>query len=583
MDILHLSDFHYGDDHKWNFNNKKHDQSLVEQLDKTLGDERPSVLIICGDFVGKGSDNEYKIATKEIEDFLEKDSLKNLERILFVPGNHDVVRNVDGSVSFDNYRKFRNDVLENFEKKKSNRRTKPELKIPDYLSRKMDDHNMDFIFFEDKISNINHLIIGLNTIVSLPSDESELEQINKSELGYFGQKQLTIFSELCEYVEKMNKDKEIIKSVVFHHHIVSVGSVDIKYLNTMKTSIIADARDALEQFRKNNVSFIYHGHGHQHSSVTICDNLAEYKKNIHIIASGGVGVKREKLQDSGKNHFYLHKIDQNSINTTSYLTDERGFFRFVGQQEKTIYYSNLDILEKNGCYIHGQLPKEFINACRLKNQDSSDLFYLFLRVEDCQKSRNFIKEICEDQKTIRLEGVYDLYGHYDTLVKYRAETTKFSSDFSKLVNEKLIHIGEKPKKSGFHVLDINNEIVPAEDSSAVSRVLFSNMNGYEQTVWNIVFIELSAHEDDGFQGFIDKILIREGASEITNKILRSISYFNNGAIFELLIGCNHFPLFTKFSRIIESCIVDHEARIRKHTYIAYGAEETPSEERGSLI
>jgi hypothetical protein len=92
--ILHISDLHARVDRRWSTD------ALLGEAKSTLlaeaSQHNPDVLAFTGDITHSGKKEEYEIAAQWIEDFCLSSSGLNLDqnRILFVPGNHDVNRSL---------------------------------------------------------------------------------------------------------------------------------------------------------------------------------------------------------------------------------------------------------------------------------------------------------------------------------------------------------------------------------------------------------------------------------------------------------------------------------------------------------
>lgn len=99
MRVAHLSDLHFG----------KHDHSVVEALVPELRAQAPDLVVISGDFVQTGSEEEFRIARSFI------DSID--QPVFAVPGNHDMPQfNLLTRLfnPYDRYRRYINADMEPF-------------------------------------------------------------------------------------------------------------------------------------------------------------------------------------------------------------------------------------------------------------------------------------------------------------------------------------------------------------------------------------------------------------------------------------------------------------------------------------
>ncbi|EPJ6947556.1 metallophosphoesterase, partial [Escherichia coli] len=88
MDIIHLSDLHFGDP-----NAPFQESKLADSLSKYIleNTENP-ILLISGDVTIKGQRNGYGIASTFFEKLI-ADGKLNRSNIIACPGNHDIVDN----------------------------------------------------------------------------------------------------------------------------------------------------------------------------------------------------------------------------------------------------------------------------------------------------------------------------------------------------------------------------------------------------------------------------------------------------------------------------------------------------------
>ncbi len=88
--ILHLSDFHFQEKTAWD------SEPILEKLAQALrgvqGQQPVDVVVVTGDIAQSGKPVEYAIARQWFEQLLRILGDLPRERILFVPGNHDVNR-----------------------------------------------------------------------------------------------------------------------------------------------------------------------------------------------------------------------------------------------------------------------------------------------------------------------------------------------------------------------------------------------------------------------------------------------------------------------------------------------------------
>jgi predicted MPP superfamily phosphohydrolase len=112
VSIMHISDLHKSpqDSYESLF------QSLVDDCNvySTNNIKKPDIVVVSGDIIRGGSPDEIVVQYSEVKDFLEKIVIHFLEgkkeRIVIVPGNHDI----DWNISKASMQKIEN-TKENFE------------------------------------------------------------------------------------------------------------------------------------------------------------------------------------------------------------------------------------------------------------------------------------------------------------------------------------------------------------------------------------------------------------------------------------------------------------------------------------
>ncbi|WP_241006682.1 metallophosphoesterase family protein [Serratia liquefaciens] len=199
LDIIHLSDLHFGDPNAPFEENKIADSLSKYILDTT---ENP-ILLISGDVTIKGQENGYSVASTFFEKMI-SDGKLNRKNIISCPGNHDIVDN-----KFSDYDSFI------------------------YGLRR--DHDMDFSEHSFRMINVEGItFLLLNSSYHLDHKygliDAEVFKVN------------------------MNEQKNTRKILVLHHHILNQFRDD--------TSAIRNAYDLVQFIEKNSFDMVLHGHQH---------------------------------------------------------------------------------------------------------------------------------------------------------------------------------------------------------------------------------------------------------------------------------------------------------------------------------
>ncbi|PKI07122.1 metallophosphoesterase [Shewanella sp. 11B5] len=199
MEIIHLSDLHFGDSQAPFSENELSDALSTYVVGKA---ENP-ILILSGDITVKGRIEGYEFATRFVENLIKNTGISRHD-LCFCPGNHDVVEG-----SFDAFSRFA------------------------YGARR--DRELDFtrdtykkIVIQDTLFFIINSSFHLNHKFGLVDDKCFDEDL----LEFEGMR----------------------KVIVFHHHILNQFDDDI--------SAIRNAYDLVQFIERHSFSLALHGHQH---------------------------------------------------------------------------------------------------------------------------------------------------------------------------------------------------------------------------------------------------------------------------------------------------------------------------------
>jgi len=583
LNILHLSDLHFGTLHHWGSGGTP---SLVKSLNNAfkLDPAKIDLIIISGDLTSKGE--EYNLVQLFLIDLLKNDVFNGLRDIIIVPGNHDypfeysnkeIISNMTDREN--NYRLFIDNIY-NLKIKLKNYNDSSCKLIKDKFKHDLDEHLISISSIIQEEDKCIYSFIGMNSM--------KIDSKDDRGKGLFGFDQLSLIGDIGKYCEHIFKGYENIIIAICHHHLVPVA-FEKDYFEiengekSKRTSVTLDARKALKTLQKIGCRMILHGHNHQPSCITWRDRFENYPI-INIVAAGSVGVQKNYLGDISRNHFYIHKISKFSSSTISFLTDNTDDSTFKIQKEfSTIFYWPHGYKPDEDCIFAHVEPKNSKNYNCPTVKDSSNLFYIFLNVIDCKETRKLIGGFHEYRKEFNIEicAMYDLYGRFDTVVKYRERESGHAIKFKNELIKSLTNIPDPQIRelSIAKYLDIQAELY---DFNNKSFIIISDEKAYETARWTCAFIEIplpSSLPYNKLLGFLKLQLDNENIliSEIIRGIYiarepdKSDKSYKNSILFELKMSCNQFHYMNKFSRTLE-LIIDKE-RIDKYTHIAYSHEE----------
>lgn len=280
--LLHISDLHLGSHHGFGRpgaigpSGRKHDvaRSIMDDLDR-LGIREIGVLVVSGDLTS-GADYSDK-TQKDIAATL-KSLMENLkipkERVVLVPGNHDMQRYVPDRVEPDKIV----DATVTYEHEKSYRFLRRVLLDQDVL----DPLGRLHLFF----SNDFDLLVG-----SLNS--CKVTATNLTEYGYVGHELNDLLKEF-----KPNQHRRAFRLLVLHHHLLPIARIEAPD-GQAGISLTLDSATIISEAQRSGIQLILHGHQHIPAVSKVASLYVDDGKwkglngeDIYIVASGSTGSSR---------------------------------------------------------------------------------------------------------------------------------------------------------------------------------------------------------------------------------------------------------------------------------------------------
>jgi len=573
--ILHLSDLHIDDKYSWD-DAQRNIPSLGASINTALEKASdcharqfvPDVLLITGDFINSappilfetaastGFNKSYEI----INDFQNLSYLSKLSRIIVTPGNHDFSRDSEADKS---YRLFKDKLKQLFPSSPQTTNVSSELQT------NISFFNVDHEYIEN--ANRNYLIIGLNS-------HNIVEQ---SELGFFSRDQLQLFQNLHGHYNNLceQEAKQLITFVAFHHHLAPVTFVDRQALGKKsKYSATVDARQAINDFLKCNVSAIFHGHKHQPSCIRF-EDMDYADKPLPIISAGSVCGPVGNRGAVNKNTFMLYEICNDLLRIHYFITNDNNEYQFELTKSYSCHLSNVRDQQKCDYHANSSVPKNTRFETIPTISQRSNLYYLFLNVWDCGEARteieNFInkEQIKNNFKSLKICGMYDLYGKYDTLLKYRIDSREEAEDFKEAL-EKAIGPTQftdtvVPKNNMWDVTITKEQPNFFNNRTAIP---ICEVETFRESHWNHVFLEVILFGNLKPEFFLTSIKEKIVNEKLDTSIFTSVNIAGvDSVVFEMIIPCYQFPLLSQFSRFIEGIIAN--SAIDKSTHIVYHNDE----------
>lgn len=315
--ILHLSDIHIGKTYK-------EPDSIACKIASDIdynGLSAIDCIIVTGDiFDGQVKVNDLLINTavdffdtllNEINSNQEKSQIGK-EDVIFVPGNHDLIRVEDIQKRWSKYheflKKFYGDIPPYyFEKNYSLLKEYKEHKIVfiGFNSCEIEKRNL----FDDKYISKFEKYIDESALNKIGIDKTKVVEVMRSEIaseyddyGYIPLSQITPIE------RKIKKLDDYIVVALFHHHFYLFPEVAHQFGDS---SLIRNYAEVIQHLRYMNVSIVLHGHKHfALERPFIMDDYYESADNIiDVFAGGSVGTDRKEEHTFGVLDLYEKKDD----------------------------------------------------------------------------------------------------------------------------------------------------------------------------------------------------------------------------------------------------------------------------------
>lgn len=305
--ILHLSDIHIGKTYK---EPESIACKIASDIDQT-GLGRINCIVVTGDiFDGQAEANDsliitavefFEILLVEINSNQEKEQITK-EDVIFIPGNHDLIRTDDLIKRWSKYHdfleKFYGGIPSFYDKKNySLFKEYKEQKIAfvGFNSCEIEKRNL----FDEKYIDKFQKHVHERELEKYGIDKNKVVEVLRSEMASeyddYGYIPLTQVSPLRRIVKKLD-DYTIV--ALFHHHFYLFPEVAKEYGDS---SLIRNYTEFIQQLRYMNVSVVLHGHKHfALERPFIMDDYYESTENIiDVFAGGSVGTDRREEHTFG--------------------------------------------------------------------------------------------------------------------------------------------------------------------------------------------------------------------------------------------------------------------------------------------
>lgn len=293
--VVHLSDLHFGADHDFEVSDtpklgsKKLSLSecIIRDLKRLGLEQLISAVLITGDFITAGdwNDNTRTIAVEQLNRLREGLSLEK-DRLILVPGNHDIERYPESS-----------------------KIDPAELSVQNQTSYK---HEREYRTFHDEITGLGwqHPLqycacvpLGDTDLMLCVLNSCTILATEWTEYGYVGERGLDAIGTM----KKLPLSRPTFKAMALHHHLLPVSHIAAP--NKKGVTLSLDAPHILDAAQAAGIQLALHGHEHQprivkYSNIPLA-NVAtgESLADLIILSNGSTGAS-ERRRPSGERNTY---------------------------------------------------------------------------------------------------------------------------------------------------------------------------------------------------------------------------------------------------------------------------------------
>lgn len=414
--ILHLSDLHFGADHYFSGIAGGRGAGLVEAIADAIKDKVDGI-ILSGDFFSKNQEEDLKKAKPGLRALLNR---LQTDRVVFVPGNHDIAWGKEGSKQCSECGR-RLPISENMSA--TERLHHYDLLVSSTNQQRMEYENFPVV--------VNWDIDNHRRVVFVLLSSCEIEGRSNNGLGYVGHAQL--FKAKQKLLDE-GSEKDKVLFGVLHHHLLPINAFDLwdpelESEGKLRGSMTLDAPTVLRWLSEQGATAVFHGHQHENAILRF-ENLSRRSRDLTVFAAGSVAVKEPEATNR---QFYLYEIGDKVLTARSFRSDGSAFDEETQRVSIPLKFerefgTNESVCREDTCV---RVP-ELIPADRiaLEGPDSSSLFYLFLTAQDTILARRCVQQAVEHMATedvwdqqdiqrVRIEGMYDVMGRWDVVVRLR--------------------------------------------------------------------------------------------------------------------------------------------------------------------
>lgn len=367
---------------------------MIDEIVRAVGNEPIHAVIVTGDVTYRARPEEFARVVENLKDLLQLLQL-GADRLLLIPGNHDADWGLPMEERFTAYR----------EAYRRLRGVDADESCHDEIVVSLPGH--------ERIR-----FVGMNSCL--------IESKEHAGIGAVGDELLS------DFLATSSAEGPFTTTVLcLHHHLLPVSYEDLEYEHMKRSSVTLDAKAVLEIAQRAGVELILHGHQHQpnfavYGSLNPVHPTEGPGSLMWVVGAGSAGAIEADLGQANKRHFQVltftdvgshvqcsvQPYTSHNINNQEFATTGPPISIHLGTALPAGIPPHLKVEETVLRAIRG--------AGRRTTADRSDLFVLLLKTRYCAQVNQWLREVRAED--LRVEGVYDLYGDFDLLVKIRAKT-----------------------------------------------------------------------------------------------------------------------------------------------------------------
>ena len=376
-----------------------------------------------------------------------------------------------------------------------------------------------------------------------------------------------------------------LRVAIMHHHLMPFARQATEHKTYDLITDAANVRDFLADFRFH---IVLTGHKHQPYAEPYITH-----HNKKMLVAGGTTVGGMPVRGYYQGFRYLKVISENgrlSVKVAEINLDAPTVNQPQAQIKRSLEAAREYVLEEprpaeprspRFCVISAPSPMTY----DVTSEDLSDESLMFINVVGCQQARKRVKTFLQEQiKTgvippLNYVGLYDLYGHYDLLVRIDHPTLKGNKGIDLLFEiQKDLRKQNMLHRQGAEFTTIN--LLDALPFSGVRGThkhnLFPSQLHYEELRSHRAFILVTKTARWGDQEIenVKKMVhqfYRENEDKLSDPNDWSLSWGERDIIIEVLVRCGQYYNLQDLTRRLED-LVDLGDR-QKMTHIVYYHEE----------